>query len=256
MKHHFTYLKDVLRHKQLVFQECRKLGLPLWIAIFHDWSKFRPSEWYPYVDYFHRMKEFPKQTDIPMGALAGLGIRPKTKEDVKEAFLYSCELHYRRNKHHWNHWVRDGEALPMPDIWRREMLADWWAVARALGNESPLAWYTMMKTEGRIVLHCETETWVEVQLGYNTNMIDKLILGYARNHILPYSEWGFWRYPEGVEPHPEQIDDDFVTGKKIYVRHIETEPLVIVTYTNHEPDNEQCVNIVNEAEKWLEEGQS
>jgi hypothetical protein len=166
IKTHWQYLKHVLKHKQLVFQEARRLGLPLWITLLHDWSKFRPSEWVPYVDYFWRMGKFPKQADIPMGALAGMGIFPKTKESVKAAFIEACKLHYQRNKHHWEHWGCDG-LKPMPELYRIEMLADWWAVARALGNESPLAWYTMMKTEGRIVLHPETETWLDAQLGYS-----------------------------------------------------------------------------------------
>jgi hypothetical protein len=88
---------------------------------------------------------------------------------VKEAFIAACHLHYQRNKHHWEHWVVDGVAQEMPELYRSEMLADWWAMARALGNESPLAWYTMMKTEGRIVLHPETEAWVDKELGYENN---------------------------------------------------------------------------------------
>ena len=166
IKPHWQHLKDILGHKALVFQECRRLGLPLWLAISHDWSKFRPSEFTPYMDFLERMGEFPHQADVPMGALAGLGIFPKTKESVKAAFKKACELHYQRNKHHWNHWVKNGVADAMPVVYRLEMLADWWAVARALGNESPLAWYMMMKAEGRITLHPETEAWVESELGY------------------------------------------------------------------------------------------
>jgi hypothetical protein len=167
MMHYWRHFKDVLNHKRLVFQECRRLGLPLWIAILHDWSKLLPSEFIPYMDYLERMGEFPHQKDVPMGALAGMGIFPKTKESVKAAFKDACELHYQHNKHHWNHYVKDGVAEPMPELYRLELLGDWWAVARALGNESPLAWYTMMKKEGRIVLHPETEAWLDAQLGYS-----------------------------------------------------------------------------------------
>jgi hypothetical protein len=169
MMHYWRHFKDILRHKALVFQECRRLGLPLWVGIFHDWSKFRLSEFVPYMDYLERMGEFPHQADVPMGALAGLFISPKTKESVKAAFLEACDLHYQRNKHHWNHWVRAEFIEPMPELYRLEMLADWWAVARALGNESPLAWYTMMKQEGRITLHYETQAWIEKELGYGNS---------------------------------------------------------------------------------------
>lgn len=168
MMQYWEHLKNVLEHKRLVFLECRRLGLPLCLAIIHDWSKLRPSEFVPYADYFFGMEKFPKTVDVPLGALAGVGIFPKTKESVKEAFFHACELHYERNKHHWNHWVVDGVASPMPELYRLEMLADWWAVARALGNESPLAWYTMMKEQGRIVLHPDTEVRVESELRHAT----------------------------------------------------------------------------------------
>jgi hypothetical protein len=80
-------------------------------------------------------------------------------------------------------------------------------------------------------------------------MINKTVIGYGRNHILPYDEWGFWKYPEGQAPLPERIDDDL--GKKLYVRHIETESLVIVTYMNHELDDEERAAILEEAQLWL-----
>ena len=49
---HFHYLSYVLRHKFFVFVECCKLGIP-WLGFIHDWSKFRPSEWFPYVEHFY-----------------------------------------------------------------------------------------------------------------------------------------------------------------------------------------------------------
>jgi hypothetical protein len=172
LKAHWLYLKHVIYHKRLVFQEARRLGLPLWIALLHDWSKLLPSEWFPYVDYLNRMGEFPHAKDVHAGALAGLGIFPKTKESVKEAFLAACYLHYQRNKHHWNHYVKDGLAEPMPEIYRREMLADWWAVARALGDESPLAWY--LYSYYKINLHRDTRLWVDRQLMGMPDMIGTL----------------------------------------------------------------------------------
>ena len=150
MTHYFDFLKNVIDHKWLVFLECRRLGLPLWIAIFHDWSKFRPSEFGPYADYFYG----------------------NSKESVKDAFFYACELHYARNKHHWNHWVKNGIAEPMPELYRLEMLADWWAVARALGNESPLGWY--LDSYYKINLHRDTRLWVDRELMGMPDMISTL----------------------------------------------------------------------------------
>lgn len=81
-------------------------------------------------------------------------------------------------------------------------------------------------------------------------MNGKIIIGYIRNHIISYDRWGFWRYREGVEPSPESIDTD-LTGKKIYVRHIETESLLIVTYINYEPNDKDRAAILEEAKIWL-----
>jgi len=53
MKAHLAYLKTVLRHKYYVYQACRLLGVPWWIAVVHDWRKFFPRQWFPYVKIFH-----------------------------------------------------------------------------------------------------------------------------------------------------------------------------------------------------------
>lgn len=102
MKRHLKYLKYVLRHKWFVFIECCKLGIPI-RGILHDWSKFRPSEWFPYADYFYG-DERPAR-EIPRGALAGMGIFPYTREEVEEAFDIAWNLHQKRNDHHWQFWL-------------------------------------------------------------------------------------------------------------------------------------------------------
>src|SRR5690606_41236733 len=46
---HFNNLVYMLRHKWYVFLECRKLNVPLWVALTHDWDKLLPDVWFPYV---------------------------------------------------------------------------------------------------------------------------------------------------------------------------------------------------------------
>jgi len=53
MQPHLRYLAYVLRHKWHVFIACRGLHVPLWQAIIHDWTKFLPCEWFPYVQRFY-----------------------------------------------------------------------------------------------------------------------------------------------------------------------------------------------------------
>jgi len=49
---HLAYLRYVLRHKWFVLLACWRAGL-YWRGIVHDWHKFLPSEWFPYVEHFH-----------------------------------------------------------------------------------------------------------------------------------------------------------------------------------------------------------
>jgi hypothetical protein len=53
--------------------------------------------------------------------------------------------------------------LPMPDRYRREMLADWRGAGRAInGYEDAAGWYA--KNRDKMQLHPETRAWIEQQL--------------------------------------------------------------------------------------------
>lgn len=148
MRRHWAYLVYVLRHKWYVFWECVKLGVPLWVAALHDWDKFLPGEWLPYARTFY--------------ALNG------AKQYVEDkAFAHAWNAHQKRNKHHWQFWLitwdrGETEALPMPDVYRREMLADWRGAGRALGKPDTRSWY--LKNREAINLHPETREWIEKSL--------------------------------------------------------------------------------------------
>ena len=133
MNSHFAYLQDLLRHKWLVILEGRELGLPLGQLIVHDLSKFLPDEW-----------------------RAGVAFRRSGKAD--DAAL---RKHYRRNRHHPQYWLKNGDALPMPERFRLEMLADWRAVGRTKPGTTA-AWYTVYGHT--FPFHPETRAWVERNL--------------------------------------------------------------------------------------------
>jgi len=147
MNKHWRYFSYVLRHKWFVFVECCKLGVP-WRGVAHDLSKFRPSEWIPYARYFY-------------GDYL-------SKEGVERSFDLAWLHHQKRNKHHWQWWVLpldDGgqKILPMPDVYCKEMLADWYGAGRALGKPDTVAWY--VRNRDKMLLHHETRAWIEQQLG-------------------------------------------------------------------------------------------
>lgn len=146
---HWQYLNYVVRHKWYVFWACMQLRVPIWIALWHDWDKFLPGMWFPYARTFYA----PNGGDKPY------------EETVEFATCWNA--HQKRNKHHWQYWVLtwdrgDSECLDMPDVYRREMLADWRGAGRALGFTDTKAWYLQM--QDKIKLHPGTRNWIEHQL--------------------------------------------------------------------------------------------
>jgi len=148
MRAHWNYFKYVVSHKWFVFLACLDMGVPLLIALFHDWDKFLPDEWFPYVHTFYA---------------------PDGTKQYKEspAFTKAWLLHQNRNKHHWQFWMitwdrGTTECLPMPDVFRREMIADWIGAGKALGFPKTWEWYA--KNRNNIQLHPDTRIWVDEQI--------------------------------------------------------------------------------------------
>lgn len=158
---HWQYLKYVLLHKLYVLQECLEYGL-WWQAIIHDWSKFTPAEWFPYVTKFYGGYPFP--VDYRPHGQEILEYQQRTSAAFKVAWLH----HIHHNPHHWQHWCfldeRGANPLPMPDKYRKEMLADWRAASRAnKGFDDSRQWY--LDTRDNMQLHPDTRAWVERELG-------------------------------------------------------------------------------------------
>lgn len=163
LRGHIAYLGYVLRHKAYVYAAGRELGLGRWQLLVHDWHKLLPSEWFPYVAFFHGPKpaKAARRRD-------DTGYYKPT-DTGSAAFDYAWLLHQKRAPHHWQFWVLpedDGgvKVLPMPDRYRREMLADWKGAGRAQGKPDTAAWYAANR--GRMQLHPETRAWVEARLGW------------------------------------------------------------------------------------------
>lgn len=155
MAKHLLYLKYVLRHKWFVFWACMELRVPLWQAIIHDWHKFLPDEWRPYVNHFYGDNLLPTAL---------------VKAQRKKAFDVAWLKHQNRAPHHWQYWLRFDDAgqeivMDMPVRFRREMLADWRGAGLAItGKANTLEWYTPRR-DG-IKLHPHTRAWIEKQIGY------------------------------------------------------------------------------------------
>lgn len=94
---HLKYLKYVLRHKWFVFLACLDYGL-IWRGIKHDWHKFLPSEWFPYVNFFYGKTGKPIQRRDSTGYY-----KPTDTGDAQ--FDFAWFLHQKRADHHWQWWV-------------------------------------------------------------------------------------------------------------------------------------------------------
>lgn len=132
MRPHLQYLAYVVRHKWFVFRAGLRTGAPLWRLLVHDWSKFTPAEWGPYVRKFYggweRLDEF------------------------DQAWLH----HQHHNPHHWQHWLLREDSgllklLRMPDDLVREMVADWMGAGRAI--RLPAGTYVVTTTKPCHVAH-------------------------------------------------------------------------------------------------------
>lgn len=161
MSKHLKYLSYIIRHKCFVFLACLKLRVPLHLALWHDASKFTPSEWKPYVDYFYGDNSGEGLEAIGTWGLAELapfGFYAKDRFDV------AWNHHQKRNKHHWQYWLltNDEEGtypLSMPERYAREMVADWNGAGRTLGKPDTRAWYE--KNKGNIKMRDDTRVFVE-----------------------------------------------------------------------------------------------
>jgi hypothetical protein len=149
----------LLRHKWYVLRASLALRVPLWQALIHDWSKFRPSELLPYARMVYGRVGW-RRVD-----LTRLHYTPGHQHE----FDTGINHHRNRNPHHWQYWLlytgfyadesRPFTALPMPERFVREMVADWIGAARAQGNTNVYGWYTSHKEE--IILHPATRVLVE-----------------------------------------------------------------------------------------------
>ena len=138
VKAHINYFQGLLKHKYWVFIYSIKLGVPLWLAIFHDISKFHPVEWFGYVKNFYNPDGSKREVRDSTGAYD----TNKQSDEFKVAWI-----HHQRNKHHWQAWCNIGDEgvvtpIAIPEKYIREMVADWCGAGISIqGKVNPISWY-------------------------------------------------------------------------------------------------------------------
>ena len=115
----------------------------------HDMSKFSPSEFAAYENYFYR-----EDTS------------DRSERELDEAWCH----HIHANKHHWQYWViiqdDDGQAKPinMPFEYICEMICDWQSFSLDDPNNTAMHYYESHKDA--MVISEYTKTTIEALLHY------------------------------------------------------------------------------------------
>lgn len=146
----FRYACLTVKHKWFVFLAGLKMGVPIWRLIIHDLSKFGLSEIFAYGRQFFGDKGDP------------------------DGFSHAWLHHQNINPHHWEYWIMrsghnrgnkaaDGEhesfAIPMPETYVREMIADWMGAGRAyVGSWGIRDW--LDDNLPRMTMHPETREMI------------------------------------------------------------------------------------------------
>lgn len=206
MSAHLRYLSYVVRHKWFVLLAGLKTGAPLWRLVIHDWSKFLPSEWFAYARYFygaeaegaeaafdrawllhqnrhpHHWQFWVLMEDSPSGGKYALGTPNNVDYSIRtsECIERDAEIWIKGSYDSRGHFqyltanslVTDANryrALPMPEHFIREMVADWMGAGRAItGRWEAREWYE--KNKQKQVMHPTTRARVEALLPTNSEV--------------------------------------------------------------------------------------
>lgn len=140
IKMYLKYMSRLLKHKYYVFVVGKKLDVPLWLRVIHDFSKFSPIEFFTYARNF--CGDYTKS--------------PLDRNVVSDEFLLAWLHHENLNKHHWGYWIpRSGKSankpLPIPEIYIREMIADFAGASKAYTGNWDISKWISCNWDGFII---------------------------------------------------------------------------------------------------------
>lgn len=169
METHWAYLKYVLIHKWWVLRWGLHFGVPFWQLVFHDMSKFSREEWGPYARWFYTRAPDGREwyavyKEVQAGAWSRVPEPWLSARHLKADFDAAWSHHWRNNLHHWECWSNGlNRPMPMPEVYAREMVADWYGAGYAKGQRDVVGWY--LSQRGRMSLNPATRMFVETFLG-------------------------------------------------------------------------------------------
>lgn len=170
LKGHFL---TVVRHRRKVREHCFKAGI-FWRGLWHDMSKFSPTEFIPGVMYFQGSRS------------------PNEKEREVTGFSQAWMHHKGRNRHHFEYWTdyntvtKKLEPVKMPDVYIFEMFCDRVAASKIYNKENyrddmPLAYF--MRAKQKRMIEKETAEKLEFLLTMLAERGEEETFRYIRNQV-------------------------------------------------------------------------
>ena len=147
----WKHFRTITKHRHTVIRHCFKAGIG-WQGLFHDLSKYTPTEFIPGVKYYQGTRS------------------PNERE--RELFGYSAAwMHHKgRNRHHFEYWndlntqTKMYEPVRMPIRFVKEMFCDRVAASkiyqgRAYTDSHPLTYF--LRGNARAKMHSDTADLLE-----------------------------------------------------------------------------------------------
>ena len=167
IKHFLT----ITKHRHAVIRHCKKAGI-LFQGLFHDLSKYSPTEFVPGAKYYQGYRS------------------PNDMERTVYGYSAAWMHHKGRNKHHFEYWTdynpetRQYGPVKMPMKYVKEMFCDRVAASKIYQGEkytdaSPLEYFQNGK--GKRIIHPKTSELIENLLIMLAENGEEYTFSYIRN---------------------------------------------------------------------------
>ena len=176
MKNFFGHLKTITKHRHAVIRHCAKSGI-LWQGLFHDMSKYSPTEFKQGIKYYTGTKS------------------PNEGERAEYGYSLAWMHHKGRNRHHFEYWTDYNprtklvEPVEMPLNYVAEMFCDRVAASKIYNGKTykdsdPLEYF--LKAKARRVIHKKTSEELENLLTMLRDKGEKDTFAYLKSRIKAY----------------------------------------------------------------------
>ncbi len=172
MNNAIGHFRTITKHRHKVIEHCAKAGI-LWQGLFHDLSKYSPTEFFEGIKYYQGYRS------------------PAEVARVKEGYSKAWLHHKGRNKHHFEYWTdynpqtRRSGAVKMPLKYVKEMFCDRVAAGKIyLGdkytNDNPINYF--LGGNAKNVMHQDTARLLEEWLRMLQKEGEEKTFDYIKNY--------------------------------------------------------------------------